>query len=136
MTFSKKTKSGTKRGHIQIPHVVMDCHDYRSLPPNAIKLLNALIYQYRGRNNGDLTAAFSYMQSFGFRSKETLHRALRQLQEAKLIVKSREGLFLNPGGRCALYALAWLPIDECQGKQLEIRPTVTPPRKFSMENNK
>ena len=136
MTFGRNTKTGSKRGHIQIPHRVMDTDDYRNLPPNAIKLLNALVYQYRGKNNGDLTAAFSYMQNFGFKSKETLHRAIRQLLATKIIIKTRQGFFMNPGGRCALYALTWLPIDECQGKKLEMNPTTTPPRKFSMEQNK
>ena len=136
MTYRRKTKTGSKRGHIQIPHIVMDNDDYRNLPPNAIKLLNALVYQYRGKNNGDLTAAFTYMQHFGFKSKETLHRAIRQLLEAKIIIKTRQGFFMNPGGKCALYALTWLPINECQGKKLEVNSTTTPPRKFSMEQNK
>ena len=136
MTYRRKTKTGSKRGHIRIPHIVMDNDDYRNLPPNAIKLLNALVYQYRGKNNGDLTAAFTYMQHFGFKSKETLHRAIRQLLEAKMIIKTRQGFFMNPGGRCALYALTWLPINECQGKKLEVNSTATPPRKFSMEQNK
>jgi hypothetical protein len=53
-----------------------------------------------------------------------------------MIIKTRQGIFMNPGGRCGLYALTWLPIDECQGKKLEINPTITPPRRFSMEQNK
>jgi len=48
---------------------------------------------------------------------------------------AREGRFSNPHGVCALYALSWQPIDECNGK-LEIASTNTPPRKFSLENNK
>ena len=136
MTYVKNTRMGSKRGYIAIPHMVMDSDDYRNLPPNAVKLLNALIYQYRGKNNGDLTAAFSYMQGFGFKSKETLTRAIKQLLEAKLIIRTRLGWFTNPGGRCALYALTWLPINECKGKRLEVGPTSTPYRKFSMEQNK
>ena len=136
MTYRRKTRTGTKQGHIRIPHVVMDNEDYRNLQPNAVRLLNALVYQYRGKNNGDLTAAFGYMQHFGFRSKETLHRAIKQLLEAGLVQKTRTGLFLNPGGQCALYALTWLPINQCAGKRLEVGPTSTPPRKFSMEKNR
>jgi hypothetical protein len=136
MTYGRKTKTGGKRGHIQIPHIVMESDNYRKLPPNAVKLLNALVYQYRGKNNGDLTAAFTYMQAFGFKSKETLHRAIKQLLEADLIIRTRQGFFMNPGGRCALYALTWLSIDECQGKKLEVKPTTTPNHKFSMEQNK
>ena len=65
----------------------MDSDDYRNLPPNATRLLNALVCQYRGKNNGDLTAAFTYMQDFGYKSKETLQKAIVQLLDAKLITK-------------------------------------------------
>ena len=53
--------------------------------------------------------------------------------EANLIIKTREGKFQNPHSRCALYAITWQQIDECEGKDLEVRPTSTPPRKFSLE---
>jgi len=48
-------------------------------------------------------------------------------------LKTRNGRFINPGARCALYALTWQPVDECIGKKLEISATKTPPRKFSVE---
>jgi len=110
----------------------MESDDYRNLPPNAIRLLNALIYQYRGKNNGDLTAAFSVMKRWGFKSKETLANAVQALLDADLIRKTREGMFMNPGGKCNLYALTWHNIDECQGK-LDLKPTNKPIRKFSLE---
>lgn len=43
-------------------------------------------------------------------------------------------VFLNPGGRCVLYALTWRCIDYCPGKDLEVNPTTTPPLKLSMLN--
>jgi len=116
-----------------IPRIVMDTDDYKNLNGNAVKLLLELAYQYRGTNNGDLSAAYSQMKSRGFRSKETLTNALKSLQVANLIVRTREGQFTNPGGRCALYALTWQPIDECNSK-LDMNTTRTPLRKFSMEN--
>jgi len=119
-----------------IPRNVMLTNDYRKLPGNAVKLLMALIHQYRGHNNGDLTAAYSVMTKWGFRSKQTLANALKALLDAGMITQTRTGYFLNPGGRCALYAITWQPIDECPGKRLEVKPTVVPPRKFSMEQNK
>jgi hypothetical protein len=131
-----KNKKSIAGPFIAIPHAVIETEDYKRLHGNAIKLLNALVYQYRGRNNGDLTAAYSYMQEFGFCSKETLSKAIKALLDANLICKTREGIFLNPGGRCALYALTWRPIDECPGKHLDYGPTTTPPRKFSMEKNR
>ena len=70
----------------------------------------------------------------GFRSKETLSRAINELLEARLIMRTRVGYFQNPGGRCALYALTWQPIDECGGK-LEVAATSKAPRIFSLEKN-
>jgi predicted transcriptional regulator len=107
--------------------------DYRNLKGNAVKLLNALLMQFNGRNNGDLSAAWTLMKRQGFCSRGTLDRALEQLLDANLVMRTREGFFANPGGRCALYAVTWLPIDECPGKHLDVRATVRPHRKFSME---
>jgi hypothetical protein len=102
-----------------------------------VKLLLALAYQFNGRNNGDLTAAWSVMhEQHGFRSKGTLQRSLRALLDANLILQTRQSLFQHPNNQCSLYALTWLPIDECPGKRLDVSPTRRPPRKFSMEQKK
>lgn len=112
-----------------IPRKVIMSEDYRNLSGSAVKLLVALAYQFRGKNNGDLMATYSVMKAkFGFRSKATLTRALKELLDAKLIVRTRVGMFLNPGGKCALYALTWAAIDECGGK-LDVASTSLPTRK-------
>lgn len=109
----------------QMPRKVHQSFDYRHLSGNAVKLLNALNCQFRGNNNGDLTAAFSVMQKqHGFNSKQTLQRVLNELMKAYLVVKSRQGGL----GRCCLYALTWHSVNECIGKSLEIRPTKMPLR--------
>lgn len=131
----RKHKQHVKGGFSGIPRVVMDHPDYINLSGNAVKLLNELARQYRGNNNGDLTVAYSLLKHRGFGSKDTIKRARNQLVQANLIVCTREGRFINPGAVCALYALSWQPIDECNNK-LDIKATVTPPRKFSLENNK
>ena len=135
---SNKTKKGrfSTRDFNGIPRVVMLSEDYRRLPGNAVKLLMAMVHQYRGSNNGDLHAAYSVMSDWGFNSKQTLSNALQVLLNAGLIMKTRQGRFTNPGGVCSLYAITWQPIDDCRGKQLEAKPTITPPRKFTMEQNK
>lgn len=118
-----------------IPHAVMDCKDFRSLSGRAMLILLCLVRQYRGKNNGDLSAEFSRVKEWGIGSKSTLAKALNELQERNLVIRTREGQFTNPGGRCALYALTWQPIDECAGK-IEVAATVTAPRKFSLEQAK
>jgi hypothetical protein len=131
----RKHKQHVKGGFSGIPRVVMDHPDYINLSGNAVKLLNELARQYRGNNNGDLTVAWSLLKDRGFKSKGTIERNRDELLQAGLILKTREGRFANPHGVCALYALTWQSIDECNNK-LEVDATATPPRKFSLENNK
>lgn len=120
-----------------IPRIVMDTDDFKSLHGNSVKLLLALAYQYRGNNNGDLTVAFSVMQEkFGFTARGVIKRAVKQLLDSNLVMQTRTSKFLNPGGQCALYAITWQPIDECKGKRLEVKHTITPPRRFSLKQNK
>ncbi|HFT8610115.1 TPA: hypothetical protein ACGSTG_003988 [Pseudomonas aeruginosa] len=118
-----------------LPHSVMDCEDFRSLSGSALVVLMCLLRQYRGNNNGDLSAEFGRLQGWGIGSKSTLAKALAELQRRNLIQRTREGQFTNPGGRCALYAVTWQPIDECDGK-IEVSATATAPRKFSIDRTK
>ena len=97
--------------------------DYKSIGGNAVKVLLWLAHAYRGNNNGDLSATHSQAKDWGIRGKDTLTNAINQLVTAGLIVRTREGRFTNPGGCCALYALTWESVDECPGKDLEMRPT-------------
>jgi len=132
---TNKGRFGTKDFN-GIPRVVMLSEDYKKLSGNAVKLLMAMIHQYRGNNNGNLHAAYGGMSDWGFNSKQTLSNAIKALLHSGLIMKTRQGRFANPGGVCSLYAIMWQPIDDCPGKQLEAKPTITPPRKFTMEQNK
>ena len=132
-TQGRKDLSG---GFAGVPRIVMDHTSYKSLSGGAVKMLLELCRQYKGKNNGDLTAAFSVLKQQGFNSKDTIRRAIAELIDANLIIEVREGRFTNPGGRCALYAITWQPVNECLGKCLSIGPTQTAPRKFSMERIK
>lgn len=129
-------KPKERANYAGIPRVVMDSDDFKSLPGNAVKLLLALSYQYRGKNNGDLTAAYSVMsKKFGFKSQATLSAALNALLGAGMIQRTRIHQFMNPGRKCALYAVTWVSRDECDGK-LDCGPTVKPLRNFKLETNK
>ena len=112
-----------------IPRVVMETEDFSRLSSSAKCLLLELAYQYRGFNNGDLTAAFSILKTRGWRSPTTLNKALKQLLEMNFIVCTRHGRFQNPGAVCSLYAITWLPIDECRGKH-DAQPSSRPIRRF------
>lgn len=108
----------------------MDEADFRQLSYKSKSLLMIFAYQYRGNNNGDLTAALSILRDWGWKRDATISSAVKELLAANLIIRSRDGRFSNPGARCALYAITWQPIDECRGKNLDIPPTTTAPRKF------
>lgn len=105
-------------GYLRLPHAVMESPNYRALSAHAVKLLLDLGLQFRGANNGDLAAAWKLMQARGWRSRDTLGRALAELLHFGLIEKTRQG-GLN---QCSLFALTWLAIDECRSK-LDVRAT-------------
>ena len=90
----------------------MEHENYIRLSSHAKVLLWEFCLRYNGYNNGDLCAAFSVLKKRGWRSKGTLSRALKELQEYGWIRVTRVG----GKHRCALYALTFQAIDECKGK--------------------
>lgn len=106
-----------------MPIYLLEHPDYWSVSPTARDLLICLASQFNaGRgNNGDMCAAQSVMQKYGWKDS-TRKRALKQLEDAELIIKTRQG----HKRRCSLYAVSWLPIDDCPGKGLEINSTTKP----------
>jgi len=132
MNIKKRSRKTGRGGSIQsfagIPRHVMRSKSFRSLTSSAIRVLIWLAFEYRGKNNGDLAATHKLAVGWGIRAKDTLTAALRELIAEGMIIKTREGQFINPGSECALYALTWAPIDECPGKNLEVSCTRTPPR--------
>lgn len=112
-----------------IPRAVMETDDFKSLRSSSVRLLLELAYQFKGNNNGDLTAALGVLKARGWKTKPTIHSAVQELLAKNLIIKTRTGRFMNPGGTCNLYALTWQPIHECGGK-LDESPTLSPPRRF------
>ncbi|MFT7223857.1 MAG: hypothetical protein ACI82Z_001400 [Cellvibrionaceae bacterium] len=136
MSRSNNNKRRKNQGRFAgIPIVVMNHSDYIHLHAYAVKLLMELARQYNGSNNGDLSLARSLMAARGFTCPQTITKYRDKLLEAKMILLTRQGRFMNPGKACTLYALTWHSIDECDGK-LDVKSTTIPPRQFSLENNK
>ena len=128
-------KRSSKGQFMRLPYEVIDSLDYLSLQPSSKQLLIDIFRQHNGRNNGDLSASFKLMQARGWTSKSTLKRALDALLESGLIIKTRDGWFQGQhSSRCALYAVTWLGVDECPGKDLDIKANPRPLRAFSIEN--
>ena len=119
-----------------LPHVVLKNEDYVNLSYKSKALLTDLAMQYNGKNNGNFSAALGVMRKRGWKRSATLSAATKELVEANLILKTREGKFLNPGAKCTLYAITWEPIDDCYGKDLEVKATIKAPRSFSKNKMK
>jgi hypothetical protein len=133
----EKAKNRTETGRFsQLPHAVLNSPDYIGLTYKSKALLVDLVYQYNGKNNGNLTAALGTLKARGWKRSATLTDAVKELMAANLIIRTREGKFQNPHSRCALYALGWQKIDECEGKDLDVGPTSMPPRRFSLDKMK
>jgi len=76
------------------------------------RLIMDLAAQYRGNNNGDLCMAWSVMKKRGWKSKDTLNRAKKELLSKKWIEVTRQGARKV----ASLYALTFWAIDQCSGK--------------------
>lgn len=127
----EKAKGRRERGSFaQIPANVLQSPEFHGITGEAVRLLLALAAQYNGHNNGNLCAALSVARQYGFKSGDTLARAIAGLIEAGLIIRTREGMFNGAGSKCALFAIAWKAIDPCPGKDLTVAPTKAPPRLF------
>ena len=101
-----------------VPRAVLESRAYRGVSAKAAKLLLDLGAQYNGYNNGDQCAAWRLMEPMGWRSRDTLGKAKRELLRAGLIERTKQGGL----HASTLYAFTWRPIDECSGK-LDVSPT-------------
>ena len=108
-------------GYVALPHAVIRSHSFKRLSPYAVKLMFDLLAQYNCFNNGDLSPAWTLMQPNGWRSKETLNKALKELLAGGWLELTRQG-----GRRVAsLYAVTFYAVDECKGK-LDVKATGSP----------
>ena len=127
----RKGKGNTKTKappFVMLQKAMIQSAGYRSLSFVARGVLVELLAQYNGENNGDLSATRPMARDWGIGSAHTLQKALADLEEGGWIIQTRSSLFNRHGARCALYAVTWLPIDECPGKDLEVAPRRAPLR--------
>ena len=135
MSRGQGKKRQPSRRFIGIPYDVIEHPDFFRANPRCLKLIIYLLRQYNGRNNGDLSVAFSQLKKLGFNSTETIRASVEECIERGLIIRTREAKFQNPNSTCALYGVTWLGIDECGGK-LEVKPSSKPRRSFSIDAKK
>lgn len=114
-----KRESGS---FVALPHAVLRSQSFASLRPHAVKLAIDLLAQFKGDNNGDLCAAWTLMKKRGWRSRDTLSKARRELLNAEWIMVTKQGGRHSP----TLYALTFYAVDACGGK-LDVSPTHSSP---------
>lgn len=112
--FSRQKHRGRKETgtFLRVPTAVLASLNFCGLSVKAKALLLDIGARYNGFNNGDLAAPYSWMQARGWKSKDTLHRALKELLEAGMIELTRQGGLHGP----SLYAFTWMAIEDCKGK--------------------
>ena len=106
--YARVKGRGGGSAHLGLPKSVIGHSNFCLLSPHANKLLIDLGEQYYGYNNGDLSATWVFMEKRGWKSRDTLNDALRELEHFGLITQTQEG-GLN---KTSLYALTWNKIDK------------------------
>ena len=91
MAGNKYKGSKYTEGFTGIVHSVFESPAFTALSPHACKLLLELAGQYRGKNNGNLTVAWSVVSKRGWRSRSTLWRCKAELIKAGFVYVTRKG---------------------------------------------
>ncbi len=110
----KETRCQYKRprNYFMLDHQVLDHPNFIKLSHLAIHLLLDMCRLYNGFNNGDLSIAHSQMKDRGW-ARSSLDKAKFELIDSGWITVTRKG---GKYYSCALYALSWIPLDDCQDK--------------------
>jgi hypothetical protein len=130
--MAKNVKRANTKRFAGVPHAVMENRNYIGLSFSARSLLFEIAKQYNGHNNGKLCAIPDQLISRGFKAANTVYSAAKELVNAELLVVSK----VSPKGsrKPHYYALTWEAVDEIQKFNMDIDPTKTPLRKFSIDN--
>ncbi len=111
MKNNKKYKP-PKGGFAGIPRYVIETSTYKTLEYSSQSLLILLSSQYKGRNNGDISASFSMYKDY-LKSNQTLFSARDELERKGFIAINAYGGMSHGGYKLpTLYALTWLPVDD------------------------
>jgi hypothetical protein len=121
---------------VPLPCSVLNHPNFCKLSTRATKLLMDMLSQLRFKeggtvNNGDLCVAWRVMQQRGWRSKETLTFALKELLYYGFVSITRQG----GRHRCSLYAVTWWAIDEC-GTKLDVAAGRVPSNDWKQERKR
>lgn len=97
---------------LMLRHDLLRSSEFADLSPYAVKLLVEIASHFNGKNNGDLSAAYSVLSKRGWKSSGTLAKTKKELIAKGWLITTRQG----GRNRCSLFAVSWLPVDECGNK--------------------
>lgn len=117
MARIKKPSESAPGRFAALPHVVLDSPAYTKASVAAKALLNEVMRQHNGSNNGRFHLAHTWLAGRGWPSKSSVEKARNELIERGLIIQTKQGgLVVGPNW----YAVTWLSITNYVG--LEIGP--------------
>lgn len=130
----RKQKKSSER-FIRIPFWVMDMPAWKKLSFSSRALIQDVLMQYNGKNNGKLVLCEKALKPRGWTSTTTVTKCKRELIEHGFMVETRKGAKPN---KASWYALTWLGLDVREGvdinpskyrtlaqRQFDIRPPET-----------
>ncbi|MFM0566943.1 hypothetical protein PQQ88_01165 [Paraburkholderia caledonica] len=130
----RKQKKSSER-FIRIPFWVMNMPAWMELSFSSRALIQDLLMQYNGKNNGKLVLCEKALKPRGWTSTTTVTKCKKELIEHGFMVETRKGAKPN---KASWYALTWLGLDIREGidinpskyrtlaqRQFEVRPSET-----------
>jgi hypothetical protein len=103
-------RSASGPAFLKLPHWIIESEQFAQLTGSEVKLLIDIAAQFKGRNNGNLSIEEIRHR---WKSRTTTQAAKDGLLQKEWIIRTRRGgLRMGPD----LFAVTWLPIDECKGK--------------------
>lgn len=118
-TKKKKDKASCREPWVPVPLELLRSRQFNNLSPQAAKLFVCLLSQLgmNAKGNGRLDFGHKRRIELGWTSKATATAALRELEEADLLIRTLRGR----RGRLALYAITCYPMI-AEPKGLEVGP--------------
>lgn len=97
---------------VAVPMRVIDSDAYKRLSHPAARLLWDIATQCHGDDNGRLLTSIKYMAARGWKSCDTLHRAVGELERAGFIFKTVQGHRPN---KASWWAVTFRPLNRLDG---------------------
>lgn len=115
--MGRKRDSRSKENFARIPISVLESEAVTTLNHAAFRVLVILASQWKGGNNGTLALTAKYAERYGLSGRDTLYKALRELERRGLIVRTRAGI--KSKRLFSLFAIGWESITHRDGQPLD-----------------